>query len=701
VPDARPSTLSPERSAKRGFRGDIQGMRAVAVLLVMLWHAGVGVLPGGFVGVDVFFVVSGFLMTGILLRDQDSERGISLLSFYARRARRLLPASLCTLAVVGLVGWWLLPPLRRWDLLADIAASSAFGMNWRMSNQAVDYLAATTGPPSALQHFWSLGVEEQFYFVWPVLLMAAGALALRLGISRRRVVGAAMLVVLAVSFAYSVHETSTNPAQAYFVTWTRVWELAVGALAALVADRWTRLPRRVAAPAGWLGLAAIIVAAVRYDETTPFPGSAALLPVLGAALVVLSGPAAGSKGPVLLLGVKPMRRIGDWSYSLYLWHWPPLVFTAVVLERDLGVRAGLLVVAASFIPAYLSYRFIEEPARRATWSRGHWPALGAWGGLAAATLGIALVAGLMRPEVVQTDGSLANALTMSERRPQSVSNLGAGALDAKPRGDRTGAPRHDATFYPQPEQLPDTQFGCITPYTVDEVETCDYAATDSDTRVVLAGDSHAVQWARAMVDVASASDWHLTLMAKQYCPLAPGVPIESPYQDSCAQWQEAAAEELLRDPPDLLVTSQEDYRALGDDGEILDLRAGAQALGTAQRQLYRELLAAGTTIAVIRNTPRAGIDMGACLTENADDITACAIPRKHALRGVGAAQKYAVQDLDDVRLIDLTDSICPTRRCAPVIGSVLVFQDANHMTTTYGQSLAPRLAAQLPGAARL
>jgi hypothetical protein len=375
-----------------------------------------------------------------------------------------------------------------------------------------------------------------------------------------------------------------------------------------------------------------------------------------------------------------------------------LVLAAARLGRDLTTTEGLAVVGASFVPAYLSYRFVEEPARRAQWSRGSRPTLVVWGSLVTATVLGAVVLGTVEPAVVKTDGSLRNALAFSESHPRTIRTLGAGALRAHPRGDPAGAPHQDDSYYPRPEQLPDTSAACISLYSQDDVTTCSYGDPHASTRVVMAGDSHAVQWSRAMIRIAAASRWRLTFLAKQYCPLAPGVRINSPYVDSCSAWQEAAADQLLRHPPDLLVTSQEDYRTLDAHGQLTSVGDGFTEVGLAQRRLYRELIAAGTTVVVLRNTPHSGHDVGDCVTRHASDLRQCAVPRARAMRAVGEAQRISVEGLSGARLIDLDEAICPTRRCAPVIGSVLVFQDANHITTVYAESLAPRLAALLPGA---
>jgi hypothetical protein len=221
------------------------------------------------------------------------------------------------------------------------------------------------------------------------------------------------------------------------------------------------------------------------------------------------------------------------------------------------------------------------------------------------------------------------------------------------------------------------------------------------TDVVLAGDSHAVQWGLALARIADASDWHVTMLTKQFCPLARDVEISSTHERSCTRWQAAASARLLAHPPDVLITSQEDYRVV-HDGTLLGAGDGFRVLAASQRRLYQDLIARGTKVVVIRNTPHAGIDIADCVTREAKDLTKCSILRSKALNpAVGETQRESVAGLRGARFVDLDEAICPTRLCAPVIGSVLVFQDANHMTSTYGESLAPRLAKQLPGAAPL
>ncbi|HEY0700376.1 MAG TPA: acyltransferase, partial [Micromonospora sp.] len=323
-----PLGIQPEASTRRSFRGDIEGMRALAVILVLVGHAAPGLLPGGFVGVDVFFVISGFLITGLLVEELDRTGRISLAGFYARRARRLLPAA----ALVGLVSLLLavlfLPKVRWADTGWDAVASALYAMNWRLAEQAVDYLAADNSA-SILQHYWSLAVEEQFYLLWPLLLVVFAGGWRRPGHPRRRLrpmlLVAALVVVAVPSFVWSVVLTQTDPARAYFVSTTRLWELALGGGLALAGARLRRMPAPVAAGVAWASVAAILAAAALLAPDHAFPGYLALLPTLGAAAVIAGGLVPGGAGPERVLGLRPLRATGAVSYSLYLWHWPVLV----------------------------------------------------------------------------------------------------------------------------------------------------------------------------------------------------------------------------------------------------------------------------------------------------------------------------------------------------------------------------------------
>lgn len=298
-------------------------------------------------------------------------RGAQNVSF-----RRALPSSF----IVALATALFLPRTRWVSTAWDVVASSLSGINWRLAAQSIDYLAVGEAP-SPVQHFWSLAVEEQFSLVWPLLLLLATWWAQPLGgrrhyrprngreatravrITQSLFLGLALIALP--SLAWSIHLTATDAGPAYFVTTTRMWELAIGSGIAIGSAGLARIPRRAAARLGWAGLAAVVGTGFTLTTATPFPGVVALIPTLGTAAVIASGPAAGQWGPVNVLGSAPMRWIGGLSYSLYLWRWPLIVLATAILGNPLTLPQGLGVVLASFVPAYLSRRYIEEPVRRA------------------------------------------------------------------------------------------------------------------------------------------------------------------------------------------------------------------------------------------------------------------------------------------------------------------------------------------------
>ncbi|MGK5679724.1 acyltransferase family protein [Actinoplanes sp. URMC 104] len=333
--------------APRRFRPDIEGLRAVAVTLVVLFHAGVPGLAGGYIGVDVFFVVSGFLITSLMLREVRATGSVSLVAFYARRARRILPAAALVLSATLLASYHYLGFLNGDRIAGDVTWAALFASNVRFASEQVDYLASQSAP-SPVQHFWSLAVEEQFYFVWP----AAVVLLIWLGF--RWAIGYWLAAAVATSFAYSVWQTGT---WAYFSPLTRAWELGAGCLLALAATRLDRVPHRIATAMAGVGLSLIVVAALTYDAATPFPGYAALLPVLATVLVL-----AGRGDSVL--GWWPLMMLGRLSYSFYLWHWPVLKIPEQAYGGPLPASTRALLVLVALGLALVTYVFLENPIRR-------------------------------------------------------------------------------------------------------------------------------------------------------------------------------------------------------------------------------------------------------------------------------------------------------------------------------------------------
>jgi peptidoglycan/LPS O-acetylase OafA/YrhL len=343
-------------------------------LLVVLYHVHAGLAPGGYVGVDVFFVISGFLITGQLVRELRTGGRISFLAFYARRARRILPAALLAVIVTAVASALLLNPLAAKRALDDVQSAIYFGANVHFAAQRADYFNAGLSP-SPIQHFWSLSVEEQFYIVWPLLLVVSSLVwrPVRPRCTRERVqrpvIGAVTVVLAtlaAISLMASIRQTATSPSWAYFSIVTRAWELAVGAVVALALPLVARLDRRLAIPLSWVGLSCIALAAALFSDTASYSGDSALVPVLGTAAVICgaSAPASRRFGAQALLGTPPFQRVGALSYSWYLWHWPALVLAPAVLGHSLSEIEAVAVAVVSLVIAVMSFVLLERPIRR-------------------------------------------------------------------------------------------------------------------------------------------------------------------------------------------------------------------------------------------------------------------------------------------------------------------------------------------------
>ncbi|SDD03732.1 acyltransferase family protein [Auraticoccus monumenti] len=679
-------------------RDDIQGLRAVAVLLVLAYHAGVPGVRGGFVGVDVFFVISGFLITGLVVREVERTGRLDLRRFYARRIRRLLPAT-----AVVLVGTVVLTavalPVTRWEsVLRDVVASALYVVNWRLAAQSVDYLASEQAS-SPVQHFWSLAVEEQFYVVWPLVVIAVVALHRRLGWTLRRALAVGLALIAVPSLWWSAHHTASSPAQAYFVTTTRLWELAAGAFLVLVLHRLRGLPASLARGLGWLGLGGIAVSALVYTSATPFPGLAALLPVLSTVAVLAAGSrphAGGAGGAGWFLTWRPMRQVGDLSYSLYLWHWPLVVVgTAVFAGEDgrLWWVVGVLLVCTSVVPAWLTHVVVERPVH----------------GARQFLRGPVVLATLLTCTLVPVAGAVALQLDLDRRTERSAAvpageALGALALGEEPTTSPAGeAPARLGPTTPDVTRAVDDNSavytdGCHQDQEQTEPVSCTYGVPGAATKVALVGDSHAAQWQPALEAVAVARGWQLDTYTKSACSFFDvdvliGDPA-APYT-SCSGWNEEVSEVLTTGGYGIVFTSGSNRYTMQEDGGTLTGAAADEALARSYARSWTVLTDAGVDVVALANTPWVGIDVPECLAVNPSDPAGCAADRDEALTASGAEQAVAARLAPAAHLVDLNDWICPRATCSPVIGGVITFRDSHHLTATYSRSLSPFLDADL------
>ncbi|MGX6604158.1 acyltransferase family protein [Micromonosporaceae bacterium Da 78-11] len=681
-----PSRTAPTPPVPPGFRPDIEGLRAIAVLLVVLSHAGVPLVAGGYVGVDVFFVISGFLITSLLLREVERTGRLSVPRFYGRRAVRLLPIAALVLISTLLAARLWLPVVRLGDLARDAVAAAGYVANLRFAVTGTDYLNADL-PPSPFQHFWSLAVEEQFYLLWPLLILAGA----RWFPGRRRL--AALLgVLVAVSFAVSVTETARSAPWAYFGPHTRAWELGVGALLALAARRLALLPAPARAALGWVGLAAVLVAAVRFDDATAYPGWRAALPVAGAAALL----AARGAGVGRMLRLPPMQTLGRLSYGWYLWHWPFLLIGPAALGLAGTTGQKLLLAVGALGLAWATYRWVESPLRhRPTLRDRARRGLGLGAGLSAAVAAVAVVL-LLLPHSVAVSGTqddLRTALDATAEPAQVLTRAIAAGRDLRDLPANL-TPALAKAARDRPRVWTD---GCHVDVPVTTVpDGCVFGDPASATTVVLYGDSHAAQWFPAMERLARDRHWKLVEMSKSSCSAA-DLPLwhdtlKRAYLE-CAAFHRSALDRIARlDPALVVVGSSFNYRPVTP---AADLTAQWEA---AWDRTFAQLSAGGARVAAIADTPYMGGPVPQCLAApaNAGHLNRCARSLRSALRGPEQRQAFLTYEGSArATIINPITWFC-TDTCPAVVGNVLVYRDSNHMTTTYSAALAPLLGAQLP-----
>lgn len=715
---ARVNTITPTAPSRRrgihragrgrDFRPDIEGLRAVAVIAVVLFHAGFPGVSGGFVGVDVFFVISGFLITGLLWRDVSTHARIRLGRFYGARARRLLPASATVIVATAVASTVLLPPLQARTALGDAIACALYGGNYRFAMQGTDYLAAGA-PPSPFQHYWSLGVEEQFYLVWPALIIGTVWVAHRITrrtrdeVTRSAAAYAVILaVVAAVSFSISLVWTHTLPSWAFFSLPSRAWELAAGGLVALTASRWRRLTDRAALIAGWGGLILVVVTCFELGEKTPYPGTAALLPVLGTALVIGVGCAAPDKGVGRVLSLPAMRMVGRVSYSWYLWHWPVLLLAPPLVGHQLGLGARLVAAAVSLVLAVLTLGLIENPLRfAATIKKSTARSLA----LGAAATAIALCAAMLllavRPVPVG-HGTAAAQVTVNPPGPSASASVAPDAvaqMSAQIQAAVTASAAVGAipsnltpTIADAPGDKP-TVFlnGCVRSWREVGQAECASGDTASPTTVALVGDSHAAMWSPAFEPLAEQRHWRLETLGKVTCPLM-DLPITSPYlgreYTECEQWRSDILSRLQIERPQLIVVSMS--RRYGAD---FGFTSYDPAWIDGINRLVARLRSTGAAVVVLGPIPDPRTTVPTCLSAHLDDAQACSPTRPDAVNDVGIAAEAAATTAAGGQYRDITTLFCTADSCPVIVGNNLVYRDDNHVTIEYAQTLEPVLGA--------
>lgn len=668
---------------KGEVRADIQALRAIAVGAVMLFHLWPNRLTGGYVGVDVFFAISGFLITSHLLAEIDATGRLRPARFWARRAKRLVPASttVLLLTAVGVVIW---VPKALWrQFLTEIIASTVQAQNWLLAHDSVDYLAANNSP-SPTQHFWTLSVEEQFYIVLPLLMLVGIGLARMLRVGHRRVILTGLLLTVAGSLGYSIWLTATTPEVAYFSTFTRAWEFGAGALLAYAGSSGRR-HRAVA----WLGVGAIVVASLFYDSKTSFPGVVAALPVLGAVAVIWSG-----RGSTFnrLGELPPVALLGRVSYAAYLWHWPLIALVPYVTHRSLGTLDKVGIVAATVVLAWLSTTVIEDPIRFRP------SLLGQRRPLTVAAWSAAAMAVVIGFSAVEASGLVAHEKQLAKIARKVVADkpscLGAQAMDP------AFAPCDNAALagvlIPDPAQAKADQKyrpDCLGMKSPGVPRICSVGPDKGYSKhLFAAGDSHNNVLLGIYRNLAAHNNWRIDVASHNGCYLstARNVPSSDGSESECNAWRAGVMALIRKGGYDaILVTHAQPV--IPGRGETAD-QAILRGLVGAWRNLP------DVPIVAIRDNPWTRPDVLDCVSQHLTTAArACAVTRSKGLE-MFDGQAEAAQQVSRATVVDVTSLYCTPTACPPVIGHVLVYKDRTHLTATFAATLSPYIERQVVAA---
>lgn len=680
APDIAASPNPPVR--RRTFFDDIAGLRGVAVLAVVLFHAHVPFVNGGFVGVDIFFVISGFLITGLLVNEYERTGTLSFKGFYARRCRRIIPAAALVIVVSVIAAALTMPLLKVFKQSIDLLAAAANVANWHFIAQNADYLAGAIDG-SLATHFWSLSIEEQIYFVWPLTIFAAAALVsktpLRRYFSIRVSVGLVVGVISAVSLFWAIRLTDSDPALAYMATHTRVWQFGVGALLAVItplltSGRAAKVLRPCAFLAGWAGLAGVVAACTIITVHTPYPGTAALLPTLSAALIIASGQIAGTSVPFagLVLDTVPLRFLGRVSYSWYLWHWPAIV----LFETWTGINSwpALLVVSGvALLIATASTLFFEEPIiGNAELRRNSSASISV--GLTGLVVGlaVAMTAGVLSVKEASRDTVASASLSY-----QSVF----GAKSTTMAGPVIPNPFQAYDDRPSPNE-------CLVPVgQLAPTRDCVFGPQDG-VPVVLFGDSHAEQWAEALRSIGAAHGWRIHQFTKAACPaqnLRPRPRMTDPFNKSdCVDWRKDALRQIAAVEPKIIIfSSLSTYVPDYDDVQ------------EAWNDTLAALRATGAQLVYIADTPYPGFQVADCMSGALDNWHKCDFGLDGFHRIEPILDQQARGESTDIVTIGVNHLLCDGNTCFPARNKILFYRDDSHLTNTAATVLEPALTSQL------
>lgn len=616
-------------------------------MMVVVFHLFPSRLTGGFAGVDVFFVISGFLISSSLFGELAASGRIRLAKFWAKRMRRLLPAAFVVIAVTGILSVIFVPPFTRAEFLAEGFASIFYYENWSLALSSADYFADSNASP--FQHFWSLAVEEQFYLIWPLALLGVTWIART---KSKAAISSLIAVSALVSFGFAVALTALDPGASYFNSFLRVWQFAVGAaIAHLLAKK--SLSMKVSPALSIVGMALIVVSAFHFDAGSGFPGVAALLPVIGAALVIIGGLHGLPGWLERIYEFKPIQFLGDISYSVYLWHWPVIVLSPFILNRATTANEKLFLLIISIALAWATKRFIEDPARTSRMFVSAKPRL---------TIITALVSSV----------ALALSITAVSAATPNVSVNNMISLDQA---------KHDAA---------DIGSQCMTKAEVSEVIWCNFGNQKSAYRVLLIGDSHAATHLSGFKELAIKHDWALTLAYKAGCSFSLVERNSTARGTSCVAWNKNLQTDLADGAPfDLVVTANYSNNFLAD------IRADnwSELAIAGYRAAWQPLIDRGAKVVALRDNPQMTEAMKACWNEAVSDASLCAGPRIDMLYADYSQQ--AASELPGAFALDLTDLYCDSTKCPSQRDGTYIYRNADHLSATYARVISSELYNRL------
>ena len=682
-------TLGAESLPKRTHRPDIQAFRALAVLSVVIFHLWPKRLTGGFVGVDVFFVISGFLITQHLLRDV-AKGTFNVIAFWARRIRRLLPASLTVLFFTA-IGILLVAPRDLWPTwISEIGSSAAYFQNWALANNAVDYLAADNAA-SPTQHFWSLSVEEQFYFALPILiwLLVLIVRGKKFATISKSIIGMLLVIVLASLFA-GIYLTYSEPVSSYFFTQVRAWQFGAGAL---LAAAWSHVPesRGYKYSSFITGIVLIIASAFLLNGAMAYPGYLALIPTVGAVLALSSDIEHGTIAK--MLAWRPIQFIGDVSYSIYLWHWPLIILLPMVIG-NLTTISKVSIIAVSLGLAWLSQKYIEQPFinfGRREGAKNY-----------RAITGMAVACGVLLFSSMTVSAQADQSIRVDLANQQKTVNAGLdclGAASKAPDGVACENPDLATILLPSTELASHDSPSLLLPTfcqgtkASDSVpKPCNLTGKKSETKIALIGDSHSAQYMAPMLSLAKKNNWQIVSYSKGGCPLSYAERTHDVVlKAACKKWVKAAVKQLTTQGFDLVVTSQ----VSGTEWASGKTKATIYAQDGLVK-IWKEINSQGVPVLVMKDNPRPIKASILCIQKNKfDNFAACQNLKKTAM--LFDPQPAAVAKLNSklTRLVDFTNVYCDATKCDAVIGGVIVNRDENHLTNTFARTLAPYIEQEI------